>query len=580
MKNILLLIAGVILLIGQGCEKYLDRQPLSNITVSTFFKTESDVKQFVDGLYPSMVPNWDFISDFSTDLNALNPGRLDWGFSDLSLGSQSTTSGSIDEYWNYAPIRSAYQLLAVLDNVPMPENSRKLYHGSVKYLLAYRYFNMFRAYESVPVVKKVLDPGESDVPKNTKEEVFAEALAQVNDAITNLPSLSPSQRERGRLTKLAAMTLKTDLLLYAASRYKESIPEATYQAAADAGNAALTEANANGYALATSFPNLFIAMYQGSADAQKEIILEYVQIMNVATNAATGWVWRPRHDGVGTAGFLATQELVDMYEDTDGHPINKSTLYDPTHPFKNRDPRLTYTILYPGNTTGYLAGKNENWISNSLDPSPDNRDYMLSTYNARDASVSGYINIKYWDREFVNSGYGSRITYRLAELLLMYAEARNEATGPDASVYAAISRVRSRVNMPAVNSTTHPTKEAVRALIRNERAVELVGEGQRYWDVRRWGIGEQVQNKSFYSMHISKFNPDGSFAGYQGDIYVRTSLTDPAAEQLFTIPSGTEGGRLMTKGVFNSPKYYVWPIPDFAIRASNTGALKQNPLWE
>ncbi|HZW71089.1 MAG TPA: RagB/SusD family nutrient uptake outer membrane protein, partial [Hanamia sp.] len=177
-------------------------------------------------------------------------------------------------------------------------------------------------------------------------------------------------------------------------------------------------------------------------------------------------------------------------------------------------------------------------------------------------------------------GYGSFIVYRYAELLLMYAEAKNEATGPDASVYDAISKVRQRSNMVAVNAISHPTKDDVRTLIRNERVVELQGEGKRYWDVRRWGIGEQVQNKPFYSMHISKFNSDGTFNSFMSQIYVRTSLTDPTQEEQFTIPDGAIGGRLMTTGVFNGAKYYVWPIPQNAINASTSGVLKQNPLWK
>jgi len=581
MKKYFYIILCAVALLSPGCEDYLDRQPLSYLTVGTYFKSESDIKQFVDGLYAGMIPDMNTTYfDFCTDINALNPARGDLYYSDLSIGTYNSNSSSISYYWDYSHMRNAYIFFDYIDAIEMTDAARQLYTGTVHYLLAYRYFMMLRAYENVPVVREILEVENSDIASSPKEEVFNEALNQVNEAIANLPSLGPAQRERGRMTKLVALTLKADLLLYTASRYNESITGATYETAATAATAALAEADAKGYGLAVDYPKLFIAANQAAADAQKEIIVESVQLKSIAATSGTATRWSPRYySTTATNYFLGTQELIDMYEDTDGNPINESSLYDPLHPFANRDPRLTYTILYPGNIASLIDGS-VTWISNTLDPSTSNHDYMLSTHNARDAALSGYINVKYWDRDPVTGGYGSYIVYRYAELLLMYAEAQNESSGPDATVYTAISRVRNRVGMPSVDATTHPTQEDVRALIRNERVVELAGEGKRYWDVRRWGIGETVQNKPFRSMHISIFNPDGTLAGYQDKIYVRTSLTDPSAEALFDIPDGATGGRLMTTGVFSSAKYYVWPVPENALNASFTGALQQHPLWE
>ena len=208
---------------------------------------------------------------------------------------------------------------------------------------------------------------------------------------------------------------------------------------------------------------------------------------------------------------------------------------------------------------------------------------MLSTYNQLDRSVSGYINIKYWDHQRKgNEGYASFIVYQYGELLLMHAEAVNEAYGPSAEVYDVLSKLRGRtgIDMPPVSPDDYPTRESLRSFIRNERAVELFGEGKRYWDIRRWGAGEELMNKSFYSIHISKFNTDGSFAGYMDKIYVRTDVSDETKEQLFDIPDGAKGGILMHTGIFNNKKFYVWPIPESAINKSFSGALKQHPHWE
>jgi hypothetical protein len=278
--------------------------------------------------------------------------------------------------------------------------------------------------------------------------------------------------------------------------------------------------------------------------------------------------------------FLGTQEMIDKYGCTDGLPINRSPLYDPVHPFKNRDPRLAYTFLYPGSVVNRADGS-PSWISNTLDSSNDNPDYMLESANLRDRPSSGYINIKYWDREndVPTAGYGSYVVYRYAGLLLMFAEAENEAVGPDAQVYDALSAIRERVGMPAVTAAALPDQASVRAFIRNERAVELVGEGKRYPDIIRWGIADSVLNKKYYSMHISIFNPDGSIAGLEPSIAVRTSLTDPSQEKLFPVPNGANGGNFIIQYSFQGPRNYIWPIPQNAINASD-GVLKQNPLWQ
>ena len=75
----------------------------------------------------------------------------------------------------------------------------------------------------------------------------------------------------------------------------------------------------------------------------------------------------------------------------------------------------------------------------------------------------------------------------------MYAEAKNEATGPDASVYIALNQVRGRtgVDVPEVDQERYNTRESLREFIRHERRVELALEGHRYFDLKRWRIAEE-----------------------------------------------------------------------------------------
>ena len=116
----------------------------------------------------------------------------------------------------------------------------------------------------------------------------------------------------------------------------------------------------------------------------------------------------------------------------------------------------------------------------------------------------------------------------------MYAEAQNEAAGPDASVYAQINEVRDRpgVNMPALPAGL--TQNQMRDRIRHERRVEFPLEGIRYFDLRRWGTATQKLNG---------FAPN------------------PLAPNI---------------KIKYEDKYEFWPIPQTEIDRNN-GVLEQNP---
>ena len=135
---------------------------------------------------------------------------------------------------------------------------------------------------------------------------------------------------------------------------------------------------------------------------------------------------------------------------------------------------------------------------------------------------------------------------RYAEILLNYAEAQNEATGPDQSVHDAVNEVRNRAGMPDLPAGLSQTE--MRERIRNERRVELAYEEHRYFDVRRWMIAEVVENQQARGMSITK-NPNGTLT-----YTVKEALT----------------------GKSFSAKHYWFPIPVEEINASN-GAVDQNP---
>lgn len=584
----------IVLAIGLvSCEDYLNKIPLNNLSESSFFTQDGDFQLYTDGFYQYMTvqPSPAISFDIRSDLVGKWQSKSG-DFAELQDGTMQPSSSASSIYWDYKPIRNAYILLNNIDNIELVTINKNLYLGTTYYLLAFRYFNMFRAYENVPIVREVLTVKNADVGSSPKEEVFAEALGHINKAIDLLPSQGPTERKRGCLTKLVAMMLKTEMLLYTAGYYNEQMSNATWPDAATAATAALTEANAKGYELSNNFNSLFIADEQAGTEPQKEIIFEYVRIKDIATNSFCYYNFGPHKENIGWGDFALTQECVDMFDCMDGKPISKSSVYNPEKPFENRDPRFTLTTMYPGSVMTFATG--EQWIANTLSEyeydnhgNPTmvlNDDYMKMTTNMMTRSPSGYINVKYWDRyKGRNGGHASFINYRYGELLLMYAEAMNEAYGPSMEVYNALTRLRSRptVDMPAITPSDYPVKETLRNFIRKERVCELVCEGKRYWDLKRWHLLETRLNMSHYSMHIAKtFNVDGTAATYMDKLWINTSLTNPAIGESFDIPNGAEGGVFMHTSIFPGEKYYVWPVPESAINASTTKALKQHPLWK
>src|SRR5690606_25715911 len=109
------------------------------------------------------------------------------------------------------------------------------------------------------------------------------------------------------------------------------------------------------------------------------------------------------------------------------------------------------------------------------------------------------------------------VLFRYAEVLLSIAEAVNEESGPVQEVYDNLILVRERAGIIAGDDGLYGlppladvSKEALRAIIQNERRIEMAFEEQRFWDIRRWKIAEDVMNQPLLGMRIEK-QQDGSF---------------------------------------------------------------------
>jgi hypothetical protein len=409
------------------------------------------------------------------------------------------------------------------------------------------YFYLIELFGDVPWVSTMLPLDSAFLAKTPKKEIVQHLYDDLDFAAANLPA-SWSGSDAGRATKGAALTLKARLALN----------ENDFQVAADAAKAVM---DLNVYSINPSYKDLF--HYAGASS--KEIIFKLPYLTGVRTNIIPQ-IEGPR-SAPGYSILVPAQMLVDMYQCTDGMSIDKSSLYDPLHPFDNRDPRLDQSIIRPGV-----------WFNNYLfQTHPDS----TQTYQNKGGSLvrvgnvevtnayatfTGYLWLKYLDEADlpvnVTSSQINFILMRYAEVLLTYAEAKIELNQIDQSVIDAINQVRGRssVNMPLV--TLGMSQEDLRGIVRYERTVEFADEGFRLFDIRRWKYAEHVMPGNVYGRRTKAHWYDPvvpQIDQYGHSIY-------PNADALF---------KIISVNTFDPAKNYLWPIPQKEIDVNKN--LKQNP---
>ena len=456
--------------------------------------------------------------------------------------------GALGVLWgrSYRSIRECNYALNVLSKIEMSAAHKRLLEGEIKFIRAFRYQDLIRNYGKVVLVgDQVLglkdDLQNPDLFKRVSiKEGMDYVLAQLDDAVAKLPLENGSTWLAGRATKGAALALKSRLTLYAASPLYAA---GTWEAAVAAAQQVISLNKYNLYQ--GGYGNMFLI------NQSTESIFERIYTKNaghVHLEIANG----PNGYG-GWAGNTPTQTMVEAYDLTNGLPANTTNpLYDPAKPYENRDPRFKATILYNG--APYRERNIETFIPKGKD-SRDGNDNWNTT-------KTGYYLKKFMNDAYPlqnpwgNAGFQPWIYFRYAEVLLNFAEASNEAYGPDAvpsgasfSARQAINMIRARtgVNMPAVVAVG---KDDMRAAIRHERQIELAFEEHRFYDVRRWKIAEVTENLPCRGVIITK-NADGSFS--------------------FT-------GKIALDGRKFEPKHYWLPIPRAEILASGN-KLDQNPLY-
>ncbi|MBO9153900.1 RagB/SusD family nutrient uptake outer membrane protein [Chitinophaga sp. GCM10012297] len=566
-----------------SCEKFMDRQPQSQIAPDQYFNNDNELRFYLNSFY-SAFPSAEGV--YNEDID--NVVKQSLGDNITGRRTVPLTGGN----WTWTELRKINFFLDNYNRV-MPESQAGRYAGVAKFFRAYFYFDKVQRFGDVPwyssailqtdkaMLTKARDPRNLVVDSIVKDLEYA--IEKIDDL--TYPGISGPTTEL--VTKYTAMALLSRVCLFEGT-WRKYRGETGWEALLTKGAAAAEQLMSSGkYKIYTSTPEkAYLELFASIAPIKDEIILaknfsnELSVWHNVNYYTITSSYGKPGLD----------KQLVNSYLMADGSRFTDIPRYDTITFYaetQNRDPRLSQTIRTPGyariGTTNPLV--------------PD-----------FGASVTGYQLIKFvTDMSFdsYNRSINSMPIFRYAEVLLNFAEAKAElGTLTQADIDKSIKLLRDRVGMPnldlaAANASADPYMAAqypgvtganrgVILEIRRERRIELVMESYRWNDLMRWKSGQSLvrQFKGMYFPGVGQYDLDrnGKTDVY---IYEGTKPTPVAGVQYFKLGSeidlenGAAGGNVIinrsTTKTFNEDRDYLQPVP-IQERQLNTN-LSQNPNW-
>ena len=412
--------------------------------------------------------------------------------------------------------------------------------AEIRVVRAYAYFKLMRVYgyndekynaieKGGVVIRSSLDgPAENDKPRSSWAESWQFIIDDLKYAAENLPETWGGTK---RFTKATAYALLTRVGLYA-ERWDVVIEAAQ-------------KCEELGCALASDYAKLF------SDSSNPEHIFAVDFLTNKMTHRADMF-FRPvgdskYHSNNTIFGAMCpTSELVDSYEMADGTEFSWTANGD--DPYTGREPRFYASIIYNG----------MRWEGRTIETYVGGAD-GIGTFQAN--GTAGTTTTGYYFRKFITEGDYTWETngsahfatfIRYAEVLLNYAEALAEQdwSANSAAALEALNQVRAGVGLP---EKTAASLDEFRTILRKERMVELAGEGFRYWDIRRWRIGEEVIHGQ--QAHGCKITVDA-----EGNPSYSQVAVDAGMTRIFL------------------DRYYSFSIP-IVERSNNTAFGANNPGW-
>ena len=516
MKIRTIISAFVIALVSSGCADFLDTSVDRNSTGETIATNYSSIWGFGRAFYTPLGYGFGMIdsnifataSDEAQQTSAqsnviyFNKGMLNENINPLFTYYRNYYEGirAANFFLDYVGDGKGEALLAqnrnlVTDKVNYERDLQSLawFKAEAHVARAYYYAELAKMYGGVPIVTSHIDDG-TMVKRSTYEEVVNYIVNEIDTYKDSLALNWEKFTDReGRFTLGVALAIKSRVLLYAASPLHNPENDLTkWEAAAAAANELISNTDLN-YSLADSYGSFFIGA-NPLTSPESIYIVRRSQSNNLEKSNY------PIATQGGKSGATPTHNLVAAYEYI-GIP-------DPSNPYANRDPRLAASVVTNGST----------WNGRVIDQAAGGSDDMARA----NSSKTGYYLKKFLtDNLNLTQGQAAQhnwVAYRWGDVLLNYAEAMNEAYGPDAvpdgftmSARQALQMIRDRAStrLPKVVASD---KDSFRDAVKHERRIELAFEDHRYWDLLRWKDAMEVLNNPVLGVAVTR---DGEGWSYE-----------------------------------------------------------------
>lgn len=514
-------------------------------------------------------------------------------------GSLNSTNPVVTAMWDntYTAINRCNRIITALRDVEgtLDPVFRDRILGNARFYRACFYARLLMHFGDAVVVDEDIDIDSEQgreaaylLERSDRWQVLDEVLREFDEAAALLPREYGSS-EVQRATKGAAYGMKARTALHFSSirkwdNYGLADPaeaERLFDIAARAAKACM---DLGVYRLHPDFAGLFLQSTKNSAEGVFVIprskaysngsLRQYLNGQSV-----TGKLTRTPV-GTNALGELPSWDLFCSFLCTDGLPIDRSPLYDPADPFRNRDPRCAATIVEFGTQhLGYefnprldvaeiYSSKEDKMVTNN-----DSRTYLISGSSNQYASYNGLALKKGIDQSWL-APYETepdKQILRYADVLLMYAEAKTELGEIDDSVLDAINGVRARaygVDKSATDrypAVAEREQSALRTVIRTERRMEFAFEQLRYLDLYRWRIAETTMNYPNYGLPGKDKVRHEAYMRYWFHGAV-PAIDENGCPDFGRIAKGEPTffesyANKLSQRKFIAPKMYLWPVP-------------------
>ena len=539
MKKRYMLAALVSLVLSMtACNDFLDREPDKIMTDEQIFSDPVMIKSVLANYYGRVT--WgQHVADWGSFTIIDDAARCDGG-----PDQRSTFEDDLWRVYDYTLVRNINQFLKGLrETTALTDAEKAPLEGEARFLRAWYYFNMCRGLGGMPIVgddifdyTPGMDVTSMQYPRSTEAEMYDYIISECQ-AIAGMMSTN-KQTNSARANKWTAKMLEARAALYAGSiaNYNNKM---TTPIKTDGGEVGIPADKAEGYykiALAAAEDVILNSPYELQDKRPDDKGLNFYQAVSVKENN-TEVIWARDYKYPGqTHGFTTSNapkshaedidnswlgvvlNLVEQYEeidtDTPGEGSKIETMENGTYkfydsadaPFKNRDPRLWGTVIYPNATlksspvilqAGQLNKVDGKWqiLTGDLD-SKDAQGNIITALNGPKESNEQYINkTGFYIRKFIDEtpsagtrGRGSEMwmpRFRMAEAYMIAAEASFELNNGKALDY--INAVRNRAGVKPLKTVTFDN-------IVHENRVEFAFEDHRYWDMKRWRLADKIWN--------------------------------------------------------------------------------------